>query len=152
MSIENDFSPCAKAKAIAKIAHASITSDADDYYETHVLKVAEKVAEQGSRLQTAPMIEVALLHDVLEDCPHVTEEDLLTLGISEDVVEAVKILTRDKSMTYAEYIESVKKSGNSWAIAVKIADLKTNLNGATVSLASRYTKALESLSAKNTSL
>ena len=141
-----------KAKAIAKMAHASITSDADDYYETHVLKVAEKVAEQGSRLQTAPMIEVALLHDVLEDCPHVTEEDLLTLGISEDVVEAVKILTRDKSMTYAEYIESVKKSGNSWAIAVKIADLKTNLNGATASLTSRYTKALESLSAKNTSL
>ena len=141
-----------KAKAIAKMAHASITSDADDYYETHVLKVAEKVAEQGSRLQTAPMIEVALLHDVLEDCPHVTEEDLLTLGISEDVVEAVKILTRDKSMTYAEYIESVKKSGNSWAIAVKIADLQTNLNGATASLASRYTKALESLSAKNTSL
>ena len=92
------------------------------------------------------MIEVALLHDVLEDCPHVTEEDLLTLGISEDVVEAVKILTRDKSMTYAEYIESVKKSGNSWAIAVKLADLKTNLNGAPASLAPRYTKALESLS------
>ena len=141
-----------KAKAIAKMAHASITSDADDYYETHVLKVAEKVAEGRTQMVAAPMIEVALLHDVLEDCPHVTEEDLLTLGISEDVVKAVKILTRDKSMTYAEYIESVKKSGNSWAIAVKIADLKTNLNGATASLASRYTKALESLSAKNTSL
>ena len=141
-----------KAKAIAKMAHASITSDADDYYETHVLKVAEKVAEMCDAFSSAPMIEVALLHDVLEDCPHVTEEDLLTLGISEDVVKAVKILTRDKSMTYAEYIESVKKSGNSWAIAVKIADLKTNLNGATASLASRYTKALESLSAKNTSL
>ena len=152
MSIENDFSPFAKAKAIAKMAHATMMYDDKSYYEGHVLKVAEKVAEQGSLLQTAPMIEVALLHDVLEDCPHVTEEDLLTLGISEYVVEAVKILTRDKSMTYAEYIESVKKSGNSWAIAVKIADLKTNLNGATASLASRYTKALESLSAKNTSL
>ena len=145
MSMKNDFSPFAKAKAIAKIAHASITSDADDYYETHVLKVAEKVAERSDA--SYGMVEVALLHDVLEDCPHVTEEDLLTLGISEYVVEAVKILTRDKSMTYAEYIESVKKSGNSWAIAVKIADLKTNLNGATASLAARYTKALENLSA-----
>ena len=133
-----------KAKAIAKMAHASITSDADDYYETHVLKVAEKVAERSDA--SYGMIDVALLHDVLEDCPHGTDEDLLTVGISEDVVEAVKILTRDKSMTYAEYIESVKKSGNSWAIAVKIADLKTNLNGAPASLAPRYTKALESLS------
>ena len=139
-----------KAKAIAKMAHATMMYDDKPYYEGHVLKVAEKVAERSDA--SYGMIEVALLHDVLEDCPHVTEEDLLTLGISEDVVEAVKILTRDKSacqqwhfMTYAEYIESVKKSGNSWAIAVKIADLKTNLNGAPASLASRYTKALESL-------
>ena len=133
-----------RAKAIAKMAHATMMYDDKPYYEGHVLKVAEKVAERSDA--SYGMIEVALLHDVLEDCPHVTEEDLRTLGISEYVVEAVKILTRDKSMTYAEYIESVKKSGNSWAIAVKIADLKTNLNGAPASLASRYTKALESLS------
>lgn len=132
-----------KAKAIAKMAHAGMMYGDKPYYEGHVLKVAEKVAERKDA--TYGMMEVALLHDVLEDCPHVTEDDLLALGVSEYVIKAVKILTRDKSMTYAEYVESVKKSGNSWAIAVKIADLKTNLNGAPEGLVSRYEKALESL-------
>ena len=52
-----------KAKAIAKMAHATMMYDDKPYYEGHVLKVAEKVSERSDA--SYGMIEVALLHDVL---------------------------------------------------------------------------------------
>ena len=69
---------------------------------------------------------VGFLHDVVEDSS-VTLEDLSQWGYSEDVVNAVSLLTHRKGIPYMEYIENIIQSGNSAAIAVKMNDLRHNI-------------------------
>lgn len=78
------------------------------------------VAEQ---MDTEEEICVALLHDVLEDTDY-TEADLISEGFPENVIEAVKCITRPKGMVYLEYIDIVKT--NKLAVKVKLADLAHN--------------------------
>ena len=64
----------------------------------------------------------ALLHDVIEDT-EITFEDL-TGEFPEEVVEALRCLTRDKNMNYFDYIRKLRK--NPIAKKVKQADLLHN--------------------------
>ena len=50
----------------------------------------------------------ALLHDVVEDT-EITFEDL-EKNFPEEVVEALRFLTRDKSMNYFDYIRNIRKN------------------------------------------
>lgn len=65
----------------------------------------------------------ALLHDVIEDS-NITLTDLEKCGFSEDVIEAIKAITKNKNETYFDYISRVIK--NSIALEVKYYDLKHN--------------------------
>jgi len=58
---------------LAEQAHAGQTRDSGDPYITHPLAVAQIIAELGMDDDT---IVAALLHDVIEDCPSVTADDL----------------------------------------------------------------------------
>lgn len=70
---------------------------------------------------------VGFLHDVVEDSP-TTLDDLRTYGYSDEVVEAVGLLTHNKhSVSYEDYIAKIGFSGNDLAIKVKIRDLKHNI-------------------------
>lgn len=66
---------------------------------------------------------VALLHDVIEDSNYELN-DLVTMGFSQIVVEAIACLTHNQNLTYDDYIEKI--SHNELAKKVKIADLKHN--------------------------
>lgn len=66
---------------------------------------------------------VALLHDVIEDSDY-TLEDLLKMGFSAEVTEAITLLTHKKGVPYMQYIEELKS--NPIARLVKLADLKHN--------------------------
>jgi len=70
---------------------------------------------------------VALLHDVLEDTEY-TEKDLLNLGYTQQIVDAVKLVSRDKNQTYNEFINSIIDSNNITAIVVKITDMVHNMS------------------------
>ena len=70
---------------------------------------------------------VGFLHDVVEDSP-TTLEDLTVYGYSDEVVEAVGLLTHDKkAISYDDDIAKIGFSGNDLAIKVKIRDLKHNI-------------------------
>lgn len=69
----------------------------------------------------------ALLHDLLEDCPEWNETALRQL-FSDDIVDAVVILTKKPSEKYENYIQRIIDSGNSWAIRIKQADLEHNMD------------------------
>ena len=66
------------------------------------------------------------LHDVIEDTPY-TFDDLLQMGVNAEIVDAIRLLTHDKSEPYLDYVRRIAESGNKIAIAVKLNDLHHNL-------------------------
>ena len=105
-----------KALSIATRAHRGQVDKAGVDYIHHPLFVASLVSSDEEKA-------TALLHDVLEDSSF-TIDDLRDEGISDNVVEAVSVLTKPKGKPYFDYLKGVKK--NNIARQVKLADLQHN--------------------------
>lgn len=71
-------------------------------------------------------IVAGLLHDVVEDTDW-TFDDLLEAGIEREVVDALRMLTHSKDVTYLDYVRNIVDSHNPIAINVKCNDLEHNL-------------------------
>lgn len=104
------------ARGIAERAHAGQVDKAGRPYIEHPAHVAAQVEGDDAKA-------VAWLHDVVEDTP-VTLDDLQSAGIHENVVEAVALMTHDKSVPYFDYVRSL--AANPLARQVKLADLTHN--------------------------
>ena len=124
---------------IAREAHTGQKDKAGNDYIGHVERVAAGVDGEDARA-------VAWLHDVLEDTD-VTCCDLARAGIPQRIIDAVKVLTRDKCDTYDTYIGLVLSAHDPLALAVKLADLNDHLTnpGCPDRLRPRYEKALARL-------
>lgn len=88
-------------------------------YVFHPLHLAEQMPDEFTTI-------AALLHDVIEDDPTYTLDDLRTKNFPQEVLEAVELLTHTKGMPYLEYIQRLKS--NRIARIVKLADLRHNSN------------------------
>jgi len=90
------------------------------------------VALTGKRLFgnkfNSDAVKTAFLHDVVEDT-HIGIDQLSKLGFSPQVIEAVGLLTKDKSLTYSQNIKRIIASGNPLAQMVKFADNYENYTG-----------------------
>lgn len=106
-----------RAIQIAAVAHAGQVDKAGKPYILHVLRVMQAVSTDEQRV-------VAVLHDVVEDCPDWGFDRLGEHGFSGAVLEAVDALTRRRNEPYETYILRVKD--NPIARAVKLADLTDN--------------------------
>lgn len=108
------------AIALAANAHRGQRDKAGRPYILHPLRVMLKMKTDEERM-------TAILHDVVEDTPW-TLEGLTRAQVPINVVIAVGFLTRKKEQNeiYMEYIHRVCRN---WiSLAVKIEDLKDNLN------------------------
>ena len=94
-------------------------------YITHPMAVAEIVREKGKNIDCQI---AALFHDFLEDTD-ATENEILALS-NENVLEAVKLLTKQKGYVMESYVSAIRK--NEIAFAVKAADRLHNLRCALV--------------------
>ena len=108
-----------KAIDIASKAHAADYDLDGNPTILHPLAVGMMGSNDTERI-------VGFLHDVVEDTRY-DFDDLIREGFSDAVIEALRLLTHDKSTPYMEYIERICKSGNITAIHVKINDLRHNL-------------------------
>lgn len=108
-----------RALKLALDAHEGQVDKAGIDYAEHIVMVGK-----FTKLVTVKdeILAVAYLHDVLEDT-QVTEENLKEM-FSDEIVKAVKALTKEKYEPYQFYLERVK--ANKWARMVKLADLKHN--------------------------
>lgn len=104
------------ALKIATDAHKGQVDKAGVEYINHPLKVASLVYNEKEKI-------VALLHDTIEDT-YITEQHLIDYGFSNEIIEAVKVLTHSKDVPYMDYIQKIK--GNKLARKLKIADLTHN--------------------------
>ena len=112
-----------KALAFAQRKHEGQFRIGGDPYITHPMAVAQIVKDEGYGMDYQI---TALFHDLLEDTD-ATEEEILEIG-GADVLEAVKLLTKQKGYVMADYIAGIR--GNKIAFAVKAADRLHNLNSA----------------------
>ena len=105
-----------KAMQLAYKAHSGQFDKGGVPYVFHPYEVARK-------METEDEICTALLHDVVADT-RLTLEDLKQEGFNDNVINAVKLLTRDREVSYEDYIASL--TGNKLAVRVKLADLEHN--------------------------
>ena len=118
-----------KVGIIARVLFENKFDKAGEPYINHLIRVSERLTEPIEKI-------AGMLHDVLEDT-EIIEKDLLEVGIPEEVVEIVKIVTHDNidksNMTKSEKLELYNKeidkvinSGNVHAIRLKEADMSDN--------------------------
>lgn len=87
-------------------------------YVFHPFHLAEQMDDEETTI-------TALLHDIVEDT-NTTFEDLRKLGFSDNVINALKLMTHDKNIDYFEYVKNISK--NPIARKVKIKDLEHNMD------------------------
>ena len=87
-------------------------------YILHPLRVMMGVKGEETRI-------VAVLHDVVEDT-HITLDDIRAEGFSENIVEALGLVTHEDDQSYLEYVIGCRK--NEIARQVKLSDLQDNSN------------------------
>lgn len=106
------------AISIALKAHKGQVDKGGNPYILHPLAVMNRVETIEEKI-------AAVLHDVVEDT-EVTIDQLREPGFTEEILEAINLLTRAKEDSYEEFIE--KTLMNRIARNVKIADIKENMN------------------------
>lgn len=104
------------AREIAIRAHAGQIDKAGRPYIEHPAHVASSVEGELAKA-------VAWLHDVVEDTA-MTFDDIASMGVDVEVIEAVRALTREEGESYFAYIARVGL--NPLAREVKLADLEHN--------------------------
>lgn len=106
------------AISIALKAHKGQVDKGGNPYILHPIAVMNRVETIEEKI-------VAVLHDVVEDT-EVTIDQLRETGFTDEILEAINLLTRAKEDSYEEFIDKTLK--NRIARNVKIADIKENMN------------------------
>ncbi len=105
-----------KALKLSFEAHKNQIDKSGIPYVYHPFHIAEQMNDENTTI-------VALLHDVVEDTD-IGFNELTEMGFSNEIIEALKLLTHDDSVPYEQYIDMIKS--NDIAKAVKLADLRHN--------------------------
>lgn len=98
-------------------------------YVDHLFRVSEKMTSIDGKV-------AGLLHDVVEDIEGVSFEGLSEFGIPDNIIEALKLVTKEettKNLTkeeklqkYNGEIDKIIESKNLLALELKIADMSDN--------------------------
>ena len=105
-----------KAMKLCYEAHMGQVDKGGVPYVFHPWHLAEQMSSEESTV-------AALLHDVAEDTD-ISIEDMVRMGFSPAVIEALGLLCHDKDEPYMDYVERIKQ--NPIAREVKLADLRHN--------------------------
>lgn len=108
----------AAAEYLARTVFMKDTDRAGKPYFGHLSRVAQNVDEQYKA--------IAFLHDLLEDKPDWSADDLRDIGFSEFTIEGIEAVTKNPGEKYYDFI--VRCSQTPQAIPVKMADLQDNSN------------------------
>ncbi len=120
------MSDLTKAISIATSAHENQVDKGGKPYIEHPLRLMKQMMSEKEQI-------VAVLHDVIEDSDY-SLDDLLAAGFSEEIVQAVEVLTKQKGESYKNYLRRVKTNpiaiapARSQSFAVKLADLQDNMD------------------------
>lgn len=118
-----------KCSVLIRILFRNRNDSAGYPYLNHLKRVSDKMTTWQGQI-------AGLLHDLVEDIDQVTFDDLLDIGIPQEIIEILKIVTKEKStkglareqklIQYGKEIDRIIESGNNVAIELKIADITDN--------------------------
>ncbi|MBE6156550.1 MAG: hypothetical protein E7161_02275 [Firmicutes bacterium] len=120
LKIKNSSNVFYKALEIVSILFENDKDKGGWPYILHLISVYKKVSEENEKI-------IALLHDVIED-KNVSEQDLLDIGFSKEIVESVKLISKSQEISYEEYIHNLIINGSKHILRVKMADLENNMD------------------------
>lgn len=126
-----EYDMYSKAFIICYVVFHNIKDESGQPYFEHLFRVSQKLYSEVE--ETA-----GLLHDIVEDTD-ITYRDLLDVGFPLEVIEIVKLVTKEKidksKLTeeeklklYDKEINKIINSGNIHAIRLKYADMTDNFN------------------------
>lgn len=107
-----------KAMFIAAREHLGMRDKGGHAYILHPMRIAMRL-----RTSDEELLSIAILHDVVEDSK-LTFVDLIAEGFSTRVVNALRLLTHQKGVSYKQYIENMRHNRD--ALLVKREDLRDN--------------------------
>ncbi len=120
-----------KSAVLVRILFKDRKDSARQPYLGHLKRVSDKMTTLEGKI-------AGLLHDLVEDIPYITFNDLLDIGIPENIVEVLRLVTKEKInrkltrqerlICYGKEIDKIINSGNDLAIELKIADITDNYN------------------------
>lgn len=108
-----------KAKIIVNKIFKDIKDKGNNPYLEHLYYVSNSLDDENMKI-------VGLLHDLLEDT-EITESDLIEIGFTNEIIEALLLVTR-KEEIYSEFIDRIIESNNKVALYVKKIDLENNMD------------------------
>lgn len=108
-----------KTLIIVEKVFRNITDKQGKPYIGHLLRVSNRLSSITEKV-------VGLLHDIVEDT-EVTFDELIELGYSLEIVDAIDLLTKkDMGDNHSKRVDRLLKSNNLLAITVKKADIEDN--------------------------
>lgn len=120
-----------KSAVLVRILFKDKKDKAGEPYVGHLFRVS-------NRMTTVEGQVAGLLHDVVEDIDGVLFDDLLDIGIPLQIIEALKLVTNEKTtreltkeeklLRYNKKIDSIIDSGDDLALELKEADMSDNFN------------------------
>ncbi len=114
-----------KAIHVAEMAHSKQKRKSGEPFLSHPIRVASALISM--KIHDDETISVAILHDVLEDCPEWTSQKLQDeYHIKSSIIEKVLKLTKQENQTNEKYYEEVRQQIST--ILVKIADRCHNVS------------------------
>lgn len=122
-----------KALILVATHHGEQVDKQNEPYIFHLVRVATQASQKARTTKERELyFVVGLLHDLIEDTS--VNADELRKEFSDEIVDALLLLTHRESEPYDEYIERIAKSKNRLALIVKHRDIVDNLNRLTLSM------------------
>lgn len=121
----NEWLGLSRTINLARVFHKGQLRKTGEPFAAHVIRVTHLLHINGVRVER--ILTAALLHDAIEDCPHLVSAKSLrdTHGFHPRVVSTVELLTKTKKQSYEVYCARVAISPE--ACLIKLADRLDNL-------------------------
>ena len=116
LQINNDYE---RALKLVSIIFQDKKDKEGDSYINHLIRVSKKLKNPNTRV-------AGLLHDTIEDIEYMSFNSLTELKFNDEIIELIRLVTKDPSLNYHDQITKIISSNNIEAIKLKYADMSDN--------------------------
>lgn len=109
-----------KSILLIEILFKDVTDKQGKPYIGHLKRTGNRFTNNNRKV-------IGYLHDTIEDTS-ITKKELMELGFTKEIVDAVEIVSKKENEEYNEFINRIITSNNIDAILVKRSDIKDNMN------------------------